>query len=403
MAKKINLPEESKPYLEILSEMPKEQAMQVLKDAIENPTIKTTKNQNGTSLTSLSPRVKTLDQLLKVAKVDKNKYSVKKFKVKKWEVGLNLDGVAAVEELYAVSADLSPNADYLEFQRIEEDLLKDFQSYKPIPYNPTAKKKSKSGYMLEVNIFDLHFGKLCWNGETGEDYDTKIASKRFHNAIDDIVGKAIFHDVDKIVFPVGNDFFNSDNLRNTTTNLTPQDEDLRWQKTYTNGRKLIVEGIDKLRTIAPVDVVIVQGNHDFQRSFYLGDSLTAWYRNCKDVNIDNSATPRKYVKYGKNLIGLTHGNNEKIAELPILMASEKKDLWAETKFHEWHLGHFHHKKQIKWQTIDEQKGCVIRFMRSLSGTDAWHNLKGYTQNVQSAESFLWHKDNGLVAHNFYNL
>ena len=68
--------------------------------------------------------------------------------------------------------------------------------------------------MLEVNIFDLHFGKLCWNGETGEDYDTKIASKRFHNAIDDIVGKAIFHDVDKIVFPVGNDFFNSDNLRN---------------------------------------------------------------------------------------------------------------------------------------------------------------------------------------------
>ena len=98
MAKKINLPEESKPYLEILSEMPKEQAMQVLKDAIENPTIKTTKNQNGTSLTSLSPRVKTLDQLLKVAKVDKNKYSVKKFKVKKWEVGLNLDGVAAVEE-----------------------------------------------------------------------------------------------------------------------------------------------------------------------------------------------------------------------------------------------------------------------------------------------------------------
>ena len=308
MAEKINLPEESKPYLEILSEMPKEQAMQVLKDAIENPTIKTTKNQNGTSLTSLSPRVKTLDQLLKVAKVDKNKYSVKKFKVKKWEVGLNLDGVAAVEELYAVSADLSPNADYLEFQRIEEDLLKDFQSYKPIPYKPNAKKKSKSGYMLEVNIFDLHFGKLCWNGETGEDYDTKIASKRFHNAIDDIVGKAVFHDVDKIVFPVGNDFFNSDNLRNTTTNLTPQDEDLRWQKTYTNGRKLIVEGIDKLRTIAPVDVVIVQGNHDFQRSFYLGDSLTAGDAS-GDANGHSTSTRPLWTTLGG---GTSHVSNDYI-------------------------------------------------------------------------------------------
>jgi hypothetical protein len=78
-------------------------------------------------------------------------------------------------------------------------------------------------------------------------------------------------------------------------------------------------------------------------------------------------------------------------------------LWSQTKFHEWHLGHYHHKKQIKFQSVDEQKGCVIRFMRSLSGTDAWHNLKGYVQNVQSAEAFIWHKTDGLVAHQFFNL
>tara|TARA_R110002020_G_scaffold9719_3_gene38112 strand:+ start:56 stop:1270 length:1215 start_codon:yes stop_codon:yes gene_type:complete len=400
---KLNLPEESLPYLKQLSEMPSEKALKILQDAVENPTIKTTENENGTSLTSLSPRVKTLEQLLEVAKVDKEKYAVKKFKVKKWEVGLNLDGVAAVEELYAVSADLAPNTEYAEFQRIQDDLLEDLRNHKPLKINKRSVNATKGSYMLEVNIFDLHFGKLCWNGETGEDYDTKIAAERFHNAIDDLVAKAQFHNVEKIVFPVGNDFFNSDSLNNTTTAGTPQDEDLRWQKTFTNGRRLIVDGIEKLLQVAPVDVVIVQGNHDFQRSFYLGDSLTAWFRNVPEVNIDNSASPRKYVRYGSNLIGLTHGNNEKVAELPILMASEQKGLWADTKFHEWHLGHFHHKKQMKWKTIDEQKGCVIRFMRSLSGTDAWHNLKGYVQNVQSAESFLWHKDNGLVAHNFYNL
>ena len=368
---------------------------------LQSDKIETSENKKHLNIVSKSSsRIKTLEQLLEVAEVDLQKYHVDKFNVNKWEVSAQIDGQMVTEELFQVKASLVKNKALQIRKRIIDELHQDFKNH-----SPKAIKRTHTGgnYMLEVNIFDLHFGKLCWNGETGEDYDTKIASKRFHSAIDDLIQKASVYNISKILFPIGNDFFNSDNHKNTTTNLTPQDEDLRWMKTFRNGRKLIVEGIEKLMQVADVDVVIVQGNHDFERSYYLGDSIDAWFRNNQNVTINNDATPRKYVKYGQNLIGLTHGNNEKTSELPLLMASEKKQMWSETKFHEWHLGHLHHKKQFQFQSVAEQKGCTIRYMRSLSGTDAWHNLKGYVQNIQSAESFIWHKTDGLVCHQFFNL
>jgi len=391
-----------RPYIQEFRKLPKNQQLHLLKTMLQSDKIESSENKKHLNIVSKSSsRIKTLEQLLHVAEVDLEKYYVDKYNVNKWEVSAQIDGQMVTEELFQVKASLVRNKAIQNRKRILEDLHQDFVNHSP----KKIKRKSFKGIgqMLEVNIFDLHFGKLCWNGETGEDYDTKIASKRFHSAIDDIIQKASAHNIEKIVFPVGNDFFNSDRKENTTSNNTPQDEDLRWMKTFRNGRRLIVEGIDKLKQLADVEVIIVQGNHDFERSYYLGDSLIGWFRNDQNVSINNEATPRKYFKYGQNLIGLTHGNNEKIADLPLLMASEKKQLWSDTKFHEWHIGHFHHKKQIKFQTIDEQKGCVIRFMRSLSGTDAWHNLKGYTQNVQSAEAFIWHPTDGMIAHLFFNL
>lgn len=391
-----------RPYIEQFRRLSQDQQLHLLKVLLSSDKIETSENKKHLNVVSnSSSRIKTLEQLLDVAQVDLEQFHVDKYNVNKWEVSAQIDGKMVTEELFQVKASLIKNKARQTRKRILEDLHQDFINHSPKAVKYTPKKGT--GHLLEVNIFDLHFGKLCWSGETGEDYDTKIASKRFHSAIDDIIQKASGHNIAQIVFPVGNDFFNSDGKENQTSNNTPQDEDLRWMKTFRNGRKLIVEGIEKLKQIAPVDVVVVQGNHDFERSFYLGDSLEAWFRNDKNVSVNNDATPRKYVKFGQNLIGLTHGNNEKVADLPLLMASEKKELWSDTRFHEWHLGHFHHKKQIKFQSVDEQKGCVIRFMRSLSGTDAWHNLKGYTQNVQSAEAFIWHPSDGMIVHLFFNL
>ncbi len=349
-----------------------------------------------------SSRIKTLEQLLEASKVDLETYFVDRYNVNKWEVSAQIDGQLVTEELFQVKATLLRNKEKQIRKRIIDDLKSDFKTYRPIE---RSYDNLDGDFMLEVNIFDLHFGKLAWGEESGESFDTKIASDRFHSAIDKLMLRSQGYNISEIVFPIGNDFFNSDKSfpYNSTTKGTPQQEDLRWQKTFRNGRRLIVEAIDKLKEIAPVKVIVVQGNHDWERSYYLGDSIYSWFRNDPHVLVDNAPTSRMYHKFGNSLIGFTHGNNEKVGELPLLMASEQKKLWADTKYHEWHLGHLHHKKQFQFPSVNEQKGCVIRFMRSLSGTDAWHSVKGYVENVQSAESFIWHKHEGLVSHQFYNV
>ncbi|MFW6272693.1 MAG: hypothetical protein ACOC2U_02800, partial [bacterium] len=291
------------------------------------------------------------------------------------------------------------------FDEIKKDFINNAskhvpKNYKHIKYDFDSSKKR----LLEINIADLHLGKLAWAGETGENYDIKIAVKRFRKTLQDLVTKATVFGFNRILFTVGNDFFNSDNLFNETTYGTKQDEDLRWQKTYKIGRELLVEGIDYLRSFSPVDVVIIPGNHDFQRMFYIGDSLELWYSKCNEVTVNNQAIPRKYYSYGNLLLCLTHGKDEKEGNLPLLMAQESPpELWAKAKFKEIHLGHLHHKKEIKYQSTKEYNGIVVRYMRSLCGTEEWHFRKGFTQNIKGAEAFIWSDTKGLDCYFEVNL
>tara|TARA_R100000655_G_scaffold109599_2_gene164581 strand:+ start:118 stop:1266 length:1149 start_codon:yes stop_codon:yes gene_type:complete len=344
-------------------------------------------------------RIKSLDDLIAHCDIDLDLWEIDRYIVNKWEVGSNVDGQVVTEPLFQVKAWLKRKK--FDTELFREGLVTDLKKYSK--YSKLERPNTLGKCMLEINIFDLHFGKLCWGEETGENYDTKIAEKRFLKAIETLLKRAEGFDIEKIVFPIGNDFFNSDNLRNTTTAGTFQDEDLRWQKTYRKGRELIVKAIDRLCQVADVDVVVVQGNHDFERSFYLGDALECWYDKDENVNVDNNANPRKYVHYGQCLVGFTHGNNEKVANLPMIVAQEKSDIWSKTKYREVHLGHLHHKREIKWISTQEYNGVVVRYMRSLSGTDAWHNQKGYKGSVQSAEAFIWEKNEGLIAQLSFNL
>ena len=43
-------------------------------------------------------------------------------------------------------------------------------------------KFEKDRVMLDINIFDLHFDKVAWHEESGENYDTRIANKIFFSS-----------------------------------------------------------------------------------------------------------------------------------------------------------------------------------------------------------------------------
>lgn len=318
-------------------------------------------------------------------------YPIKKYKV--WD---GIDGKRKESIEYAVT--LKNEEDNI--KQVWADIKKDALVYSPQYARITYKQTSDS--VMEICIPDLHLGKLAWDKESGEDYNLEIAKERFRSAI--LHFKSLAKNVKKFVLIVGNDFFNSDTLNGTTTPSsrngfkgTPQHDDSRWQKTFMEGRRLIVECIDELREVAYVDVMIIPGNHDHQRSFYLGEVLEAWYHNCHEVVIDNSPKLRKYYAFGKVLLAFTHGDKEKLIDLPLLMAQEEPMLWASAKFKEWHIGHTH-----KTQTIDHM-GVLIRTIPSLAGTDAYHYEHGYTVTKKAAHAYMWNPDKGLICTYQYNL
>lgn len=359
--------------------------------------------------------VKTLDELLAATKVNLKIWNVKDYSVNKWDVTAVIDKMPRTIQNWQVKARLERNEMLFKEQQIGELFTEMIKNYTPPVYDwtPETPNKKVDDNLLEISIFDLHIGKLAWGGETYENYDTKIARERFLYSIERLLQRASGFNYSRILFPVGSDFFNSDTINNTTTKGTLQDEDLRWQKTFDVGCRLLVDAINMLKqTGVPIDVVNIPGNHDFERSFYMGKFLSAWFNNDPQVSVDTHASPRKYYRFGNVLLGLTHGSEEKESALPMIMATDipSKPLWSETKFHEWHLGHIHRKRNISYKVVDnkerivnEDLGVTIRYLSSLTGTEEWHHKKGFIGCTKAADAFIWNYEFGLVAHLNTNL
>lgn len=265
--------------------------------------------------------------------------------------------------------------------------------------------KLKTNKLFVPAIFDLHLGKLAWGEETGEDYDIKIAEARFNTALDDLISKCRSHSFERVLFIVGNDVYNSDKAFpfGQTTAGTAQHDDIRWQKLFRMGIRLMTQAVEKLSHIAHTDVVTVFSNHDYERVFYLGEVLDAVFANHPNVTVDNSPSPRKYYQFGCNLLGLAHGHNEKPEQLPLLMAQEASDKWSATWYREWLLGHLHHKKQLQTQTAKDYNGVKVTYLTSPSSADAWHASRGFKGSIKGAEAFVYDAEEGLVATAIHNI
>ena len=254
---------------------------------------------------------------------------------------------------------------------------------------PTKSNPVPQGeYMLEIPIVDLHLGKLAWLPETGENYDYKIARQRYQSVLNEIYSRAQEKRIERILFPIGNDYFHFDTIQTTTTAGTPLDSDLRWQKMFTIGVEMLIWGIDKVAELGPVDVLSIPGNHDFMTNFYAAKYLEAWYKDNDRIKVSTDPKARKYFEYGNNLIGYTHGHKEK-GRIFGNMQVEAPKAWGRTLYREFHTGHLH-SEQVK-----EANGVIVRTLSSITGTDSWHFEHGYAGSIKKQQSFLWHKENGL--------
>lgn len=236
---------------------------------------------------------------------------------------------------------------------------------------------------------DPHIGMYAWAEETGASFDLHIAETNLCAAVDRLVELAPSA-AQALIINVG-DFFHSDNAQNRTSRSGHAlDVDTRWSKVLRVGIRAMRRCIDRaLEKHGSVRVVNEIGNHDDQTSIVLSICLAQYYENNPRVEIDTSPASFHYHRFGANLIGVTHGNNTKPAELPGIMACDRAADWGGTRHRFWYTGHIHH------ETVKEYPGCVVETFRTLAPRDAWHAQQGYRSGRDMRADVL-HREHGKV-------
>lgn len=275
-----------------------------------------------------------------------------------------------------------------DLKTIKTEILQLISDHAP-SYPKIKRTQTEDGHLLIIDPADVHIGKLCDSFEVGSDYNNQIAVQRVKEGVKGILDKCKGFKIDKIVFIGGNDILHVDTPRRTTTSGTPQDTDGMWYSNFLIAKKLYIECLEMLCSIADVHFIFNPSNHDYTHGFFLCDAIATYFRKNNNITFDVDISHRKYYKYYNNLIGTTHGDGAKNQDLGALMAHESEH-WTECKRRYIYTHHVHHK------VSKDYIGVTVESLRSPSGTDSWHDRNGYKGVPKAIEGFLHHKEFGQV-------
>jgi hypothetical protein len=357
----------------------KKESLPLNEDIVLGETIKKVNNEKGTieSVITSNFDPKNDIELAKLHKIDLTKYVITNYWSKLLPNGKFTSSVFSKRK---------QAEDYT-----GEDFSKFLESYKPnnIEIEKPNNQRYKHLVDVEISIADYHLAKKCVDG----DNSPQTRALRYFDVAQSLIKKVkANYDIDTIVLPISNDFFHTDNYQNQTTNGTPQDTIMEYHIEYELGFSVLVDTINMLRQYSnDVTVVLVQGNHDRTKSFYLAHALDIYFKDAPDVDFIRDHSVVKAKVLGNTFIGWHHGNC-KIDDLPLLFAThpEYSSYFGEAKYREIHTGDKHH------YMAKEIKGVRIQQMPSLSGTDRWHLDSNYVHSVRAALALVYDYKHGKV-------
>ena len=275
-------------------------------------------------------------------------------------------------------------------ESLQKQLIEEMKQYSP-RYSAIRRSPVVGGSLLVIDPADIHIGKLSSSFETGETYNVGIAVSRVREGLKSLLSLVQPFQIEKIVLVMGNDVLHTDTTKRTTTSGTPQDTDGMWHENFLIAKDLYVDMIETLTQLADVHCVFNPSNHDFMSGFFLAQCVEAWFSRCGNVTFDCTMRHRKIYKYYDNLLGFTHGNGAKESDLPLLLATEFPNEWADSKFRKIYKHHLHHRNE------KDYPGVTVQTVRTSSGSDSWHHISGYQHAQKAMECFLHGKGKGQYA------
>lgn len=350
-------------------------------------------------------RIKTLEQLLKAARVDQDVWRVERWKANTWEAfARDKNNELVTRTLHQVTAHLLPlvesESGRLQALAAETIALMRESVGAPMPPAPEPYEPAHGDMLLEISVPDLHIGKYAWAEESGIAWDLDAAEAAYRSAMTDLLRKAAPFQPARTLLVIGNDLLHVDGPGNTTTRGTLQNVTSDWRAAFRRALTLTTWAVRAAQGLgAPVEVMVIPGNHATALEHALGEALAASLA-ASGVPVDTSPRPRKYFEWGSVLLGFAHGHSEQQGDLPAIMAAEAPEAWGRTTVREFHTGHLHQRRQRR-RTVDvvelaEYHGVVVRILPALCPADTWHAQKGYIGKERMAEAYIWSRD-GLEA------
>ena len=330
------------------------------------------------------------ETLLKAHGFNPDKFELVSAKNSKWQQGIT-DGT---KNLYSSKIVVKPIQKLVDANEVV-DYFKDFKpNYTPEKVHIDASRYGDSALILP--LYDIHFGRRARMEEVNEEYNLEIAKKDIYNSVKKFWTKVKdSNKFGKVVLVIGQDFLNSSSTGSTSSGKHVQENASSFRDIFIKGSELLIEIIDMFRADNDVLVWGIEGNHAREEEVMLFQFLRAWYRNDEHVTVDAEPNPRKYIKWGCNLIGSTHGSDEKDRIFGI-MQQEVPELWGQTNYRCFITGHLHHFK------VEEKNGVDVFVVPAMCKKDMWTHKSGYMSKRRTV-AFVFDSTEGLSQQYYINL
>jgi hypothetical protein len=355
-------------------------------DAKDSVKVRTT--DDGMFVEMTSADIKTEDDLVAYGNIDLDKWNAVELTNERWGNADNPNYLIKAKYKAIVEPSMTPE----KMLQLYEEVLEQSTKIKPQKAHNVS-----NGFTQLLSLPDMHVGKIIYGeatGNSGEDYDSNIASTLYSTAVDNLSRGIDKKATKQIVFPFGEDFFNVDNLSLTTTKGTHQTNGDPYEMLST-GLASVFNSIDTLAEISNVHVPIVPGNHDRLVTYLIGLALQQRYRNDARVSIDAEPRQEKLIHDGKFCFMLIHGGRLKTQALAWRLANNYPKVWAETIFREVFSGHYHH------NAVKDESGVRVNYLPSLKPTDLYEVGMNY-QSMREAHLYTYSPNHGRISVQYYS-
>ena len=308
----------------------------------------------------------------------------------KWETAIKDEGI---QEQCTFRAKIRPKVQEITAEENEEIVKRIVENIKPIklPKSKPSKDVDKDK-MLMLTIADLHLGRYCNKRDTGVDYNLDKAKMYFNYIIDELIKWQDMLHAGTLLYTIGNDYFNYDNVNGTTSKGTPLNSSCTYREMYEEGLNLQIQALYKIKSLCKftkVVVQMVQGNHDEILDYTMYLTLKKLFETDDLFEFSDDYKPIQKYEFGNNLIVQQHGDinpKQLIGRMPVIFGKE----WSNHDYRYFISNHKHSGKKeedinsIQWI----QQNTIIP-------TDSYEYKLGFIGEVQDQTMYAFDKNDGM--------